>query len=226
MAIFFAVLMVLAVLAWEYFRHRRAKARDSKKSELEPSVTLLIEGFSLPQGLYYHPLHVWARSENEETAVVGIDDLARRLVGKVERVVLPVTGEGIEAGDSGALLRSGDRVASVISPLSGEVVKVNAELGSEPEMISKDPFGKGWLFKIRSSRLAEQLSSMLAGNGARKWMESSVKRMRMVLNGAGSAMAQDGGEPIEDFGSHVDGEQWIRLVREFLGTEAKVNGEP
>ena len=221
MAVFLFALMLATLLVWEYLRRRKTKAEEAVEDSPVSTVDVDIQGFKMPQGVYYHPLHTWAKPMDDETAVVGVDDLARRLIGRPDSVVQPVGGMELEAGQSCVLFRKGKRRASVMSPISGEVVKVNGAIKDNPELVSSDPFGKGWIVKIRSNKLADQLSNLLAGSSAKKWMESSVRKLRLRINGAAVEYAQDGGLPLEDIGACLDSDLWARYIREFLGTEAE-----
>ena len=220
MAILLLVLMVVAVLVFEFLR-RRKETVAAAAPETEAEIVHKADGFAMPLGLSYHPLHTWARPLDAQTVVVGLDDFGCRLVGRINMVLPPMTGIELEQGQSSALLRSGNRIASVVAPIGGEIVEVNKELRERPELISEDPYGRGWLFKIRSWRLAEQLSGLLAGSAAKRWMEDSAQRLRLAFGRAPTAAFQDGGEPLEDIGSLLGRGEWINMVREFLGTEAK-----
>ena len=221
MAAFFLAIMVAAMMLFEYLRYRRNRSEASGAgAEVAPQSVDHVEGLAMPNGLAFHPMHTWARAEDAQVAVVGIDDFARRLVGEIDHVVLPVTNVEVENGQGCTLLRSGERIAPVGSPLEGEIVAVNHELLENPELISTDPYGKGWLYKIRSWRLAEQLGNLLGGGVARNWMELSAQRLRSSLGGLLGEVAQDGGELLEYFGNDLPCTEWVKLVRDHLGTEA------
>ena len=221
MAAFLLAIMVAAIVLFEYLRYRRNR---SEAKEAGPKVATQsvdhVEGLAMPSGIAFHPMHTWARAEDAQVAVVGIDDFARRLIGEVDHVVLPMTNVEVESGQGCTLLRCGDRVAPVGSPLEGEIVAVNQALLENPSLISNDPYGGGWLYKIRSWRLAEQLGNLLGGGVARSWMTLSAQRLRTSLGGPLGEVAQDGGELLEFFGKDLPCTEWVKLVRDHLGTEA------
>ena len=220
MVVLLVVVMVAGLLLLEYLRYREAGRQEHvREEEHEPEVTY-VDGVAVPQGLAFHPAHTWARAIDSQTVVVGVDDFARRLLGKIDRVILPMTNVEVEAGQGCTLVRSGRRVAPVACPISGEVIAVNNELKERPELVSGDPYGRGWLFRIRSWRLTEQLSSLLGGDVAREWMRLSTQRLRTAFGGIPALVMQDGGELLDDIGSQFDCERWVKLVREHLGTEA------
>ena len=112
---------------------------------------------SYPEGLLYHAEHDWARIEGD-TATLGITWFAQDALGEVVFFDPPEVGSTIAAGDSYAEVESVKAVSDVIAPLSGEIVEVNTELGDSPETINSDPYGGGWLVKIKLSDPSEQES--------------------------------------------------------------------
>ena len=107
-----------------------------------------------PDDLLYHPEHDWARIEGD-TATLGITWFAQDALGEVVFFDPPEVGSTIAAGDSYAEVESVKAVSDVIAPLSGEIVEVNTELGDAPETINSDPYGEGWLVKIKLSDPSE-----------------------------------------------------------------------
>jgi glycine cleavage system H protein len=110
-----------------------------------------------PDDLLYHPEHDWARIEGD-TATLGITWFAQDALGEVVFFDPPDVGSTIAAGDSYAEVESVKAVSDVIAPLSGEIVEVNTDLGDAPETINSDPYGAGWLVKIKLSDPSEQES--------------------------------------------------------------------
>lgn len=102
--------------------------------------------------------HEWLRIEGD-TAVVGITDFAQRHLGDLVFVELPKIGAAVKKGDPIAVVESVKVASEVYAPADGEIVEVNEEVVREPQLISTDPMGKGWFFKIKLSALA-QLESM------------------------------------------------------------------
>ncbi len=100
--------------------------------------------------LYYTKEHEWAKIEGD-IAIVGITDYAQSELGDILYVELPSVGKTVNAGDVLATVEAVKAVSDVYAPLSGEVVEVNEALASTPEVINKDPYGEGWLVKIKMS---------------------------------------------------------------------------
>jgi glycine cleavage system H protein len=112
---------------------------------------------SVPQDLQYTRSHEWVRTEGD-TATVGITDHAQDELGDVVFVELPDEGATFDAGESFGTVESVKAVSDVYAPVGGEVVEVNSSLEDAPEKINDDPYGEGWLVKLRTSGEADLLS--------------------------------------------------------------------
>ncbi len=113
---------------------------------------------SLPEDLKYTKSHEWVRLE-DGTATVGITEHAQDELGDVVFVELPEAGTTFEAGDSFGAVESVKAVSDLYAPVGGEVVEVNEALDDAPEKINEDPYGEGWILKLRTSGEADLLSA-------------------------------------------------------------------
>lgn len=113
---------------------------------------------NVPEELQYTRSHEWVRME-EGVATVGITDHAQEELGDVVYVELPEAGATVEAGESFGNIESVKAVSDLYAPVGGEVVEVNEALGDAPEKVNEDPYGGGWLVKIRVSGEGELLSA-------------------------------------------------------------------
>ncbi|KQY60681.1 hypothetical protein ASD11_06485 [Aeromicrobium sp. Root495] len=102
----------------------------------------------MPEDLYYSEEHEWVRVEGDVT-IVGITDFAQEQLGDIVYVDLPSVGDRVESGSVVGELESTKSVSDIFSPLSGEIVAVNEALDGASEVINSDPYGEGWLVKIR-----------------------------------------------------------------------------
>ena len=109
---------------------------------------------SYPDDLLYHPEHDWARIDGD-IATMGITWYAQEQLGEVVFFDPPEVGSTVTAGESYAEVESVKAVSDVIAPLSGEIVEVNLGLGDTPENINNDPYGEGWMVKVRLSDESE-----------------------------------------------------------------------
>ena len=109
---------------------------------------------SYPDDLRYHREHDWARIDGDE-AVLGITWYAQDSLGELVHFEPPTDGQQIQRGASYGEVESVKAVSDVIAPLSGEVLEVNRKAVDEPETVNADPYGDGWLIRIRLSEPAE-----------------------------------------------------------------------
>jgi glycine cleavage system H protein len=116
---------------------------------------------SYPDDLLYHPEHDWARVEGEQ-ATLGITWYAQDQLGEVVFFEVPEVGRQVQKDEPYAEVESVKAVSDVIAPLSGEIAAVNETLADKPETINDDPYGEGWLVKIKLSNRSEAESLMNA----------------------------------------------------------------
>jgi glycine cleavage system H protein len=125
---------------------------------------------SYPDELRYHPEHDWARVDGDE-ATLGITWFAQNALGDIVHFEAPEQGITISGGESYGEVESVKAVSDVIAPLSGEILEVNAKVVEEPETINEDPYGDGWLVRIRLADSGE-LDALLDAGSYRKLLES------------------------------------------------------
>jgi glycine cleavage system H protein len=112
---------------------------------------------NIPEDLQYTKSHEWARVEGD-TATIGITDHAQDELGDVVFVELPDEGATFDAGESFGTVESVKAVSDLYAPVGGEVVEVNSALEDAPENINEDPYGEGWIVKLRTTDEADLLS--------------------------------------------------------------------
>ena len=100
------------------------------------------------EGLKYSKEHEWVKVEGD-IAIVGVTDFAQEQLTDVVFVELPEKGKEVEAGKNMGVIESVKSVSDVFAPISGEIIEVNEQLSDKPELINNDPFGEGWVAKIK-----------------------------------------------------------------------------
>ena len=105
---------------------------------------------NFPTNVKYTKEHEWIRVEGEE-AVVGITDYAQSQLGDIVFVECETVGDALEAGETFGTIEAVKTVSDLYLPVAGEVLEFNEELEGEPELVNKDPYGKGWIVKIKIS---------------------------------------------------------------------------
>ncbi len=178
----------------------------------------LVEGFLVPEPLYFHQGHSWVRVEDKEVVSVGMDDFAQKLVGKINSVNIPPIGSTVMQGGKGWSLRADSKSIDMLSPVDGEVLSVNQEVIDSPEKISSDPYDRGWLIKVKAPRLSANLKNLLSGNLAKKWIEGAMNTLRMRTDFDLGLLYEDGGLPVNGIAKSLDPEKWDEIAREFFLT--------
>ncbi|MDT8322221.1 MAG: glycine cleavage system protein GcvH [Xanthomonadales bacterium] len=105
----------------------------------------------IPAELLYRESHEWVRDEDDGTVVVGISDHAQAQLGDMVFIELPEPGMSYDQGDACAVIESVKAASDVYAPVSGEVIESNSALEDLPELVNKDPYGDGWLFRMQLS---------------------------------------------------------------------------
>ena len=118
---------------------------------------------NVPQNLRYNNSHEWVLLDGD-VATVGISDHAQEELTDVVFVELPPVGKAVDVGDPTAVVESVKAASDIYAPVSGEVVEVNDAVEADPSLMNTDPYGKGWIFKLKIKDAA-QLEKLLDAAG-------------------------------------------------------------
>lgn len=136
-----------------------------------------IQGYDMPDDLYYDEHHFWVRAEGD-ILVMGMDDFAQQLAGQIVYVQLPFDGKALQAGKKFARVESGKWLGTAYSPVDGTIDSSNQELEAGPTLINQDCYGKGWMFKIRPKDMA-QIRKLIHGREAvEPWLIADIKKYK------------------------------------------------
>ena len=113
---------------------------------------------NIPSDLHYTKDHEWVKIDGD-TAIVGITDFAQNELGDIVYVEIETEGETLEAGDTFGTVEAVKTVSDLFMPVSGEVTEMNGGLESNPELVNSDPYGEGWMIKIRMTDRGDLLMS-------------------------------------------------------------------
>lgn len=210
-------LIVIGFLAGFLVYSRYLRARRAAAPAGVPAADS-VEWFRVPEALHFHQGHSWLRQDGGELATVGWDDFARKMVGKVDAVSLPRVGATLRQGEMGwAVVADGVRIP-MVSPVDGVVEAVNRKAASDPGVMLRDPYGEGWLVKVRSPRVRTNARNLLSGRLACQWMENSLAALRAGSGGSLGTVYQDGGLPVDGIARALYGDDWGLEVRNFFLT--------
>jgi len=174
--------------------------------------------FRVPEKFFYHQGHSWLRPQSGSVGVIGVDDFAQKLVGMVDTLELPPVGTRLTQGAKAWDLVVDSARIPMLSPVNGEVVEVNQEVLRSPALLQQDPYGSGWLLKVKDPAIASDTHNLLSGKVARAWMENALEKLSPIPHTSLGMVLQDGGLPVEGIARVIGGERWEELARECLLT--------
>jgi glycine cleavage system H protein len=213
--------LALFVPFWKYLNPakaapRRARAAARPVAAPRPSWAESMGGaFALPADLLFHQGHTWARVEGD-VVTVGVDDFGQKLVGALRAVRLPDVGAALVQGEKAwTLVASDAKTVDMVSPVDGLVLEVNAGAAGDPRPLAQDPYGEGWLLKIKPSRAAANARQLLSGSMARRWVEETCNALS-TLSPEMDAVSFDGGAPVAGMLSAVDPQHWDETAKRFF----------
>jgi glycine cleavage system H lipoate-binding protein len=216
--------LLLFIPFWRYVQggrklaHAAATQRVAAKPEAHAGARALRAAapgwFQVPAGIHLHPGHTWARLEPDGLVAVGADDFAHKLVGPAA-VSLPDLGAHVAQGEAALEIGEEERKVPMLSPVDGTVVAVNAAARERPETID-DPYGAGWLFKVKPNRLAANLRQLLTDGAARRFLEDAGESIALRMSPQLATVLQDGGTPIHGIARALAGDDWDQLARQHF----------
>lgn len=133
-----------------------------------------VQGFQLPDELWYHKEHMWAKVEGD-VATVGVTDFYQRLAGEISYIELPSVGDDISADDVVGTVETGKWIGKIYAPLSGSVEAINEDIEDEPNLPNTDPYGKGWLYQVKFTDSSE-LEQLFKGDSALTWQTEQIAK--------------------------------------------------
>jgi glycine cleavage system H protein len=178
----------------------------------------------IPQGLFYSKNHTWMHLEKSGAAKVGLDDLLLHITGEVKFSHLKNPGDMINKGDLLTEINQNGKLLAIFSPVSGKIVETNPILHEHPGTLNEDPYGKGWIYKIKPSNWIAEAKSCYLAEEATIWSERELLRFKDFLavtmknNSPEASMVilQDGGELCDHSLSALPDETWKDFQKEFL----------
>lgn len=118
------------------------------------------EDYEIPKELYYSKEHEWVMTKKDHV-VLGITDYAQKALHEIVYVELPKVGTKLKQMQSIGTVESVKAVSEIFSPISGEIIEVNEKLAESPELLNNDPYNQGWIMKLRSNILKDDLEKLM-----------------------------------------------------------------
>ncbi|MGD6933163.1 MAG: glycine cleavage system protein GcvH [Candidatus Bathyarchaeia archaeon] len=133
-----------------------------------------VEGYDVPEGLYYSKDFAWLKVEDDKIRV-GITDYAQKALREIVYAELPDADTEVKQNEPYGTLESVKAVSDLVAPASGVIVEVNEEVLSKPETLNEDPYGKAWLLIIKPSDLQAELANLMNFNQAVEWHKAQAQ---------------------------------------------------
>jgi CheY-like chemotaxis protein len=177
---------------------RQEERAQHKIRVLRPGTSESQSKFELnvPAGAFVSPQHAWATIELNGSVRIGLDDLIRKVFGKIDGVDLPETGKKVAREQPLFSVTYGDFRLTIPAPLSGTVISVNAEHAEHPEWMAIKPFELSWVCRIEPSNLAADLTHLKIGQDAVGWYQAELDRYSELARTAAAARGKGEQEPI------------------------------
>lgn len=174
-------------------------------------------GFRVPISTYYvHRGHAWAVLEETGQVRVGMDDFSQKILGPPEAIEFPTVGrEYYQDHVCLALIRQGHK-AKVMAPVDGIVQEINVQVQDHPALVHDDPYGQGWLFRLKPTNLNRNLDALYSGEIVASWIDQESHRLLGLMENTVGVTLPSGGEIIDDVYGHFPDLGWRRLVQEFF----------
>lgn len=128
----------------------------------------------IPADLRYMTSHEWIRVENDGTAYIGISDHAQNAMGDLVFVEMPEVGDTVNAGDEVGVVESVKAASDIFSPVTGEIIAINEALSDNPEQVNTDPYGDGWLYRIKLAD-PEELEDLMSSEEYAEQLEEDAE---------------------------------------------------
>ena len=134
-----------------------------------------IKGYNMPDELYYHTDHAWARVDGDKVTV-GMNDFFQKEAGDIVFVDLPEEEDEVSQGEVCGKIQSRKWIGKLVAPVSGEIVEVNEELEEDTSLINSDPYREGWILVIEADNLESDLDNLMQGEAIAAFLESEIRR--------------------------------------------------
>ena len=139
-----------------------------------------IEGYNMPDDLYYHEEGTWTKVEGD-TVKIGMTDFFQQAAGDIVYVDLPFEGDDVAEGEAFGKVQSSKWIGKLIAPLAGTIEEVNYDLDSDSTIINKDPYGEGWVAVITPEDLDAAIETLVHGGEAiEEFIKSQIEKAEKV----------------------------------------------
>lgn len=198
MTVLLVLFTLIIFLTADYFVQRAKNVRLALAVS-RPANRGLIPTLSLPGGISLASNHMWLRDEADGSVTVGLDEFLGRLVGDIQDVLLPRADSVVSPATTEITLRQSGKTLAMASPVLGRIAKVNSRILKNPSLVRMDPYGEGWLIKVRPRPEQKSLSKTFLVARPMEWLKQQAEQAREFFAARtpqlSLATMQDGGIP-------------------------------
>ena len=133
-----------------------------------------IEGYEIPEELYYTKDHTWAKVEDDGNIRIGMDAYGATAAGAIEFIDMPMEDDEFEAGEAFGSLESAKWVGGLIMPVGGTIIEINEDIEDDLELLGEDSYDEGWLILVEPSNLDDDLAKLVHGDDVKAWFEEDL----------------------------------------------------
>lgn len=177
-----------------------------------------VAGFYLPEKLYYFRNHTWAYLERNGKFKIGIDDFARRIIGKINKIELPAVGKNLEFEEFSWIINHDYGDLEFFTPIAGVVDSINQKLLDDASLAVDKPYTDGWLISMDVKSVAKNLKNLLKDDQASAWMVEEANLLKQSIQSDAGVTFHDGAVVANDISENLSKEKWNDLVKKHLFT--------
>lgn len=211
--VLFMLIMFLGVDALIQRSRARRAAAPVRVEDTRPYL-------ELPAGVALASNHTWTRKGSDGTLAIGLDEFLYRMIGGLDRILVPAVGADVAPTASNISLRSGDHSLTLAAPVGGTVVAVNTAMLHDPSFYRRSPYESGWLVRVKPAAPARPGPATMTGKQAMHWLKEQTNIVRDFLY-SGIATLQpatmlDGGMPVDGVLEQCPDEVWKKFQQTFM----------
>lgn len=215
----------------EFARKALIKRQDRIKKQLKPKVHIthipaeedtIRGGFSIPGGVFISDSHTWVSMNQEGIGKVGIDDFAKKLIGKVESIDLPNLSMKVKAGQPLFTIRQGNRKVIFNSPVTGIVASINTILKENPDALDVTPYDRNWICAIDPDDIDSEIKNLHIGKSAVSFFQNDIEHFKSVMKEILKAEKKEEDEYVNENQLYIgqleklSDMNWEKVVSEFF----------
>ncbi len=208
---------------WRVDHHPLKEGGPAPEPHPEPGMVEALGVQAPPEDYYLHRGHAWVALEESGEVRVGLDDFSQKILGPADALRLPEVGAVFFQDHICMALIKKEHKASFEAPVDGLVTAVNPEVCQNPRLLHRDPYGEGWLFKVKPTNLRQNLASLSSKENNEAWIAKESWRLLNLMETTVGLTLPSGGALVGDVYGHFPQLGWRRLVKEFFLTNVTRN---